>query len=155
MAKVAANPFHDWSYSNINSTATPPTLPKDPTPTIDVPFQNTKPTEVIMVKTGARRGRKRIHPIPRLSPEPEGKRIAIESRNTREKEKENKNEKELKDQIQLQEFYYATMEGDKNQISKEYKSSLYFKVCSKLIVLLSTCSYEKYVFRLSVSSARR
>lgn len=145
LAKVAANPFHDWSYSNINSTATSPTLPKDPTPTIDVPFQNTKPTEVIMVKTGARRGRKRIHPIPRLSPEPEGKRIAIESRNTREKEKENKNEKELKDQIQLQEFYYATMEGDKNQISKEYKSSLYFKCFLCTAVMRSNIEVMEHV----------
>lgn len=74
-----------------------------------------------------RRGRKRIHPV--TTPEHEVKRIAIDLKSN--KEKEDKSEKESKDQIQLQELYYATMEGEKNLILKESKASLYFKVCSK------------------------
>lgn len=87
--------------------------------------QNTKPAETIATKSGIKRGRKRIHTVTTLEQEPNPpKRVAFDYKSN--KEKESKNGKE---QIQLQELYYATMDGEKNLILKEYKSSLYFKVC--------------------------
>lgn len=100
---------------------------KDSTPKNDAASsQNTKTAETVPIKSGAKRGRKRIHP-PVTNLEPESKRsnvskIPVDLKNN--KEQENKNDK-----IQLQELYYATMEGDKNLIIKEHKSTLYFKVC--------------------------
>ncbi|XP_025159668.1 uncharacterized protein LOC105187905 isoform X3 [Harpegnathos saltator] len=126
LAKVAANPFHDWSYTN-SRAVTPPALPNDSLPTTDVSPQvanTTNTTELLLLKP-ARRGRKRIHSLP--SSELEPKRTAIEPKSNKEKEKENRVEKEPKEQIQLQELYYATMEGDKDLILKEHKSSLCFK----------------------------
>lgn len=103
---------------------------KDSTPSIDASSQ--KASETIATKQGLRRGRKRIHPM--TTPEHDVKRAAIDPKCN--KEKEDKSQKELKDQIQLQELYYATMEGDKNLILKESRASLYFKVYSKLLCCL-------------------
>lgn len=76
------------------------------------------------MKSGAKkRGRRRIYPSTNSEPEP--KRIALDPKS---KEKNVKAERESRDQIQLQELYYATMEGDKNLILKERRSSLLFKV---------------------------
>lgn len=141
LAKVAANPFLNWSYTNPRSIT--PTLPNDSVTTysnladVTDTSQNTGNTnspEMIVLKSVSKRGRKRIHNL--SSSEPEPKKIAIEPKNNKEKEKENKVEKEPKEQIQLQELYYATMEGDKDLILKEHKSSLHFKVCSKLIIIV-------------------
>lgn len=103
--------------------------PKDSAPINDASSSQTTKTvvEPVATRSGIKRGRKRNHPA--TTPEQEPKRIAIDPKNN--KEKESKGEKE---QIQLQELYYATMEGDKNLILKEHKSSLYFKVCFKQIV---------------------
>lgn len=123
LSKIAANPFQDWSYTNPIETSSS----KDLTDVALAQKTETKPV--------VRRGRKRIHPV--TTPEHEVKRIAIDLKSN--KEREDKSEKESKDQIQLQELYYATMEGDKNLIVKESKASLYFKVCSKFhaVVLLA------------------
>jgi len=126
LAKIASNPFEDWSYSN--PADTPAVTSKDSTPVIDV-ASSQKASEATAIKHGLRRGRKRIHPV--TTPEHEVKRVAIEPKSN--KEKEDKSEKESKDQIQLQELYYATMEGDKNLILKESRASLYFKVRSKFL----------------------
>ncbi|XP_032672689.1 uncharacterized protein LOC116844778 isoform X2 [Odontomachus brunneus] len=129
LAKVAANPFFNWSYTSPRSTT--PTLPNDSVPTYsdvtDVAdaSQDTNSPEMVLLKPVLKRGRKRIHPITSLEPEP--KRTMTEPKNNKEKEKENKGEKEPKEQIQLQELYYATMEGDKELILKENKSLLHFK----------------------------
>lgn len=79
--------------------------------------QNIKIPDTIQIKPGLKRGRKRIHLA--TTSEPEVQRTAIE--------------KGPKEQIQLQELYYATMEGDKTLILKEHRSPLYFKVCLKLL----------------------
>ena len=123
LTNIAANPFQNWSYST--STDTSVTTPKDSTPITDVISQ--KLPETITAKA-QRRGRKRGIITPT---EHEAKRATIDSKNN--KEKEDKNEKDPKDQIQLQELYYATMEGDKNLVLKELRISLYFKVCSKFL----------------------
>lgn len=131
LAKVAANPFLNWSYTNPRSAT--PTLPNDSIPTFsnvtDVTdaTQDTNSPEMVLLKPVSKRGRKRIHTI--TSSEPEPKRNMNEPKNNKEKEKENKGEKEPKEQIQLQELYYATMEGDKELILKENKALLHFKVC--------------------------
>ncbi|EGI63571.1 Pogo transposable element with ZNF domain [Acromyrmex echinatior] len=117
LTNIAANPFQNWSYST--STDTSVTTSKDLTPITDVISQ--KLPETITAKT-QRRGRKRGMIT---STEHEAKRATIDSKNN--KEKEDKNEKDPKDQIQLQELYYATMEGDKNLVLKELRISLYFK----------------------------
>ncbi|XP_018346712.1 PREDICTED: uncharacterized protein LOC108751155 [Trachymyrmex septentrionalis] len=117
LTNIAANPFQNWSYST--STDTSVTTPKDSTPITDVISQ--KLPETITAKA-QRRGRKRGIITPT---EHEAKRATIDSKNN--KEKEDKNEKDPKDQIQLQELYYATMEGDKNLVLKELRISLYFK----------------------------
>ncbi|CAK9827128.1 Pogo transposable element with ZNF domain [Anthophora retusa] len=136
LAKIAANPFHNWSYSNVNSP--PPLTPLMTTkeeihagcevlvPTnTNVKQQQQQQQEALSFghtkKPGPKRGRKR-NATTAASPEPEAKKGAFESKGIREKDKESKN-----DQIQLQELYYATMEGDKNLLSKEQKCSLYFK----------------------------
>lgn len=105
---------------------------KDSTPISDVASsQNIKIPDTIPIKPSIKRGRKRIHPVTTLE-QHESQRSAIDFKNNKEKEKDDKDEKESKEQIQLQELYYATMEGDKNLILKERKSPLYFKVCLKL-----------------------
>lgn len=124
LAKIAANPFQDWSYTN---TTPPPLTPmiisKDqPQTNAEIIVQNIKQTESALIKPGPKRGRKRILPAP-PSPEPEAKKNASDAKIIKEKERENKTE-----QIQLQKCYYATMEGDQNLLLKENKSSLYFKV---------------------------
>lgn len=124
LSKIASNPFQDWSYSN-PTTDMPVTTSKDSTAVTDVASSQKTPE----TKQGSRRGRKRIHPV--TTPEHDVKRAAIDPKNN--KEKEDKSEKESKDQIQLQELYYATMEGDKNLILKEPRISLYFKVYSKFL----------------------
>ncbi|XP_053982291.1 uncharacterized protein LOC128878260 isoform X1 [Hylaeus volcanicus] len=131
LAKIAANPFQNWSYSNLSL---PPlaqlvTINKEDIQSGDVLVHQTSTTgnvnqqEAITfgqaVKPGPRRGRKR-NIMTTASPEPEGKKAMLDSKATRDKEGKG-------EQIQLQEFYYATMEGDKNILSKEYKCSLYFK----------------------------
>lgn len=126
LSKIAANPFDNWSYTNPPND-TPVTTSKDATPVTDVATSQKTP-ETTAPKC-VRRGRKRIHPM--TTPEHEVKRAAIEPKSN--KEKEDKSEKEPKDQIQLQELYYATMEGDRNLILREPKISLYFKVCSKFL----------------------
>lgn len=123
LTNIAANPFQNWSYST--STDTSVTTSKDSTPITDVISQ--KLPETITAKT-QRRGRKRGIIT---STEHEAKRATIDSKNN--KEKEDKHEKDLKDQIQLQELYYATIEGDQNLVLKELRISLYFKVCSKFL----------------------
>lgn len=132
LSKIASNPFQDWSYSNPLTDA-PVTSSKDSTPVTDV-ASSQKTSETTATKHGLRRGRKRIHPV--TTPEHELKRVAIDPKNNKEKEKEDKSEKESKDQIQLQELYYATMDGDKNLILKEPKASLYFKVCLKFLFII-------------------
>ncbi|XP_077271885.1 relative of woc isoform X1 [Temnothorax americanus] len=120
LSKVAANPFQKWSYSNPTNT---PVTSKDSTPVTDV-ASSQKTFEAATTRQGVRRGRKsRIHTM--TTPEHEVKRVAVDSKLN--KEKEDKSEKDSKEQIQLQELYYATMEGDKNLISKETRASLYFK----------------------------
>ncbi|XP_011697131.1 PREDICTED: uncharacterized protein LOC105455472 isoform X1 [Wasmannia auropunctata] len=109
LSKVAANPFKDWSYSI-------PVAESSSKDSADV-ASSQKTSETTATKV-VRRGRKRIHPV--TTPEHEVKRAVIDKSN----KDENKSEKE---QIQLQELYYATMEGDKNLIVKEPKISLYFK----------------------------
>lgn len=136
LAKIAANPFHNWSYSSNQSpmdiSGIPLVSAKDSIPITDVvSSQNIKIPDTIPIKPNLKRGRKRIHTVTTSEHEPQ--RTAIDFKNNKEKEKDNRDEKESKDQIQLQELYYATMEGDKNLILKERRSPLYFKVCLKLL----------------------
>ncbi|XP_070515925.1 uncharacterized protein Row isoform X3 [Cardiocondyla obscurior] len=117
LSKIAANPFQNWSYSDPANKVV--TLPKK-VPLIDLlSVQKTSETKSV------RRGKKRNHSI--TTTECEIKRALIDPKNSKEKEKDDKSEKEPKELIQLQELYYATMEGDKNLIIKEPKVSLYFK----------------------------
>lgn len=148
LTNVAANPFQNWSYST--STDTSVTTSKDSISVTDVISQ--KPPETIAAKV-QRRGRKRGNII--TPTEHEAKRAAIDFKSN--KEKEDKNEKDPKEQIQLQELYYATMEGDKNLVLKELRVSLYFKVCSKFLCChtISMFIFDKYIFwACSVSSVR-
>lgn len=131
---------------------------QDPTPITDVvSSQNIKIPDTISIKPSLKRGRKRIHPITSLE-QYESQRSAIDFKNNKEKEKDDKDEKESKEQVQLQELYYATMEGDKNLTLKEHRSPLYFKVRLKLSYSIGIfyITPEIYIsFWLSVSSARR
>ncbi|CAL7950827.1 unnamed protein product [Xylocopa violacea] len=130
LTKIAANPFHNWSYSSVN----PP--PLTPLMTINkedihsgcevlISTNNTVKQQDILpfvqaTKPGPRRGRKRNTVT--TSPEPDLKKSIFDTKSTKEKDRENKNE-----QTQLQELYYAIMEGDKNLLVRERKCSLYFK----------------------------
>ncbi|XP_076643086.1 uncharacterized protein LOC143353529 [Halictus rubicundus] len=162
LAKIAANPFQNWSYSSVSP---PPLIPlaitsKEDQTGCDILIQSntvasgngmnqpsqqqqqqpsqqqqppTLPAETISSfsqasKPGPKRGRKRNFAVAMTtttasSPEPEAKKVAT----VKDRDKENK-----ADQIQLQEFYYATMEGDKSLLLKEHKCSLYLKcfLCS-------------------------
>lgn len=144
LAKISANPFQNWSYSNVN----PPPL----TPLATINAEDIQSGREILVQSGSnvkqpqqqnqqqqqqqqeissftqatkpgpKRGRKRNLPTT-ISPDPEAKKCTFDSKvTTRERDKESKN-----DQIQLQEFYYATMEGERSLLVKEQKCSLYFK----------------------------
>ncbi|XP_015187397.1 PREDICTED: uncharacterized protein LOC107072179 isoform X2 [Polistes dominula] len=132
LAKIAANPFQDWSYSK---TKPPPPPPQTQTPLnslmINKDLQqtnserttvhNAKQTESTLIKPGPKRGRKRVVATA-ASPEPEAKKNTSDTKSIKEKDRENKTE-----QIQLQQCYYATMEGDQNVLLKENKSLLHFK----------------------------
>lgn len=134
LTKIASNPFHNWSYSNVTM---PPLTPfitankEDAKSGCDVLLplnsnvkQHQAPlTSVQATKPGPKRGRKRNPATHQgTSPEPEAKKATYDAKATREKDRENRN-----DQVQLQEFYYATMEGDKDLLLEEPKCSLYFK----------------------------
>ena len=142
LAKIAANPFQNWSYSNVNPP--PPLTPLVTTinkeeiqlgheilvqpggSNVKQQQQQQQQQEVLpfvqAVKPGPKRGRKR-NLAASTSPEPVAKKSTFESKGTKDqKDKDNKN-----DQIRLQEFYYATMEGDKSLLLKEQKCSLYLK----------------------------
>ncbi|XP_035744018.1 uncharacterized protein LOC118451481 isoform X2 [Vespa mandarinia] len=123
LAKIAANPFQDWSYSKTNPPPlTPMIMSKDqPQTNPEIIVQNIKQSESHLIKPGPKRGRKRVLST-RPSPEPEVKKNTSDTKIIKEKERENKTE-----QIQLQKCYYATMDGDKSLLLKENKSSLYFK----------------------------
>ncbi|XP_046144610.1 uncharacterized protein LOC114880486 isoform X2 [Osmia bicornis bicornis] len=148
LTKIAANPFHNWSYSNANLPPLTPlvTINKDETQSNNEVFiqasgnakqqqqqQQQQQQEVSSFPTavrsyvGPKRGRKRNIGATTVRPEPETKKQPVfDSKAVRDKE--NDKEKESKnDQIQLQEFYYATMEGDKTILLNEHKYSLYFK----------------------------
>ncbi|XP_046474526.1 uncharacterized protein row isoform X2 [Neodiprion pinetum] len=124
LAKIAANPFQDWSYSNLAPPQLAPmvSIPKEPVSNnaeiiqtitqVDLTRNNNKP--------GPKRNRKRLIPSKGTSPEPEVKRSTPE---LRFRDRENKGG----DNIQLQEYYYATMEGDKNRLLDERKSSINMK----------------------------
>ncbi|XP_024946779.1 uncharacterized protein LOC107273670 isoform X2 [Cephus cinctus] len=130
LSKIAANPFHDWSYSTINPLPLTPmvSIPKDSTSTNkDTLPQGIRSLEVSHSKPGPKRGRKRIITTASASPEPEAKRVATDSKGIKDRERENKN-----DIMQPQEFHYATMEGDKNLLLDEKKTTVSFKcfLCS-------------------------
>lgn len=129
---------------------------QDSTPITDVASsENIKIPDSIPIKSYVKRGRKRMHPVTTLD-QHESQRSAIDFKNNKEKEKDDKDEKESREQIQLQELYYATMEGDKNLILKEHRSPLYFKVRLKLFYFIGIfcITPEIYIsFWLSVSSA--
>lgn len=145
LAKITANPFHNWAYTNPRPAPPINTNDSNPSKTSEIPPStyipdivqiNTNNPEMVLLKPVVRRGRKRTNPASNSESEP--KRSTIELKNNKDKEKENKGEKEQKEQIQLQELYYATMEGDKDLIVKEHKSSLHFKVCSRLVIIIIT-----------------
>ncbi|XP_015432341.1 PREDICTED: uncharacterized protein LOC107188550 isoform X2 [Dufourea novaeangliae] len=149
LAKIAANPFQNWSYSNVNP---PPLAPlgtankEEIKAGCDILVQtnnvvvgsniNQQPQQSQetlssfpqATKPGPKRGRKRnitlVTAATANSPEPEAKKNKFDAKITSSKdwEKESKN-----DQISLQEYYYATMEGEKSLLLKEHKSTLYFK----------------------------
>ncbi|XP_076241418.1 relative of woc isoform X2 [Calliopsis andreniformis] len=148
LTKISANPFQNWAYSYIVNP--PPLTPLASTNTEEIQSsreilvqssgnikqpqqqqqQQQQQQEISsfaqVTKPGPKRGRKR-NLVTTISPEPEAKKCMLDSKgSTRDRERDR--EKECKsDQIQLQEFYYATMEGEKNLLSKEQKRSLYFK----------------------------
>lgn len=119
LAKISANPFNDWSYSNTNPPPLAPmvSIPKEPSATDAHPKQNDKYSNQIN-----KRNRKRAWQT--RSPEPESKRRTPDFSAF---DKENK----IGEKVQLQEFYYATMEGNKAHSPKEHKNAFLFKVLSK------------------------
>nr|XP_012142642.1 PREDICTED: uncharacterized protein LOC100881864 isoform X4 [Megachile rotundata] len=136
LTKIAANPFQNWSYTNVNLPPLTPliTLNADETQSnSEIFIQSTvnakQPQEALSfaqaTRTGSRRGRKRN--IATISPDRESKKQQIFDSKGTGKDKEKENEGNKNDQIQLQEFYYATMEGDKSLLLNEHKYSLYFK----------------------------
>ncbi|XP_076284718.1 relative of woc [Lasioglossum baleicum] len=161
LAKIAANPFHNWTYSNVSP---PPLIPlpiaskEDHQTGCDIIVQSntvasgnsmnqpsqqsqqpilplgTIPSFGQASKPGPKKGRKRNLAVAMLgtsanSPEPEAKKAMYDSKVTTNKDRDKENKA---DQISLQEFYYATMEGDKSLLLKEHKCSLYLKcfLCS-------------------------
>lgn len=132
LTKTAADPFQNWSYSNVPSPSTTSLLKmsKDNQQTgceVLVSVNSLKqvkepPSFVPTMKPGPRKGRKRIMTAA-SSPEPEFKKQILDAKYVaREKGRD-----PGKDKIPLQEYYYATMEGDKILLLREYKCSLHFK----------------------------
>lgn len=145
LGRIAANPFQDWSYSNLTSaTAASSKASSDSvsstTSLADAVSQNIKPPEIVLNFGSAARGgpcisgrKKRVHSLT-TSSEIEVKKSMIESKHNKEKGKEDKSEKEPKDQISLQELYYATMEGNGYSALKESKTPLHFRVRLKIFL---------------------
>lgn len=126
LTKIAANPFQDWSYSNLNPPPLAPmvTIPKEPTSNSGEVSQNIRQIDLTRSsnKPGPKRNRKRpsTNTAKGPSPEPEAKRATPE---LRFRDRENKG----LDTIQLQEYYYAIMEGDKHKLLDENKISINLK----------------------------
>ncbi|XP_026666788.1 uncharacterized protein LOC108632966 isoform X1 [Ceratina calcarata] len=130
LARVAADPFQNWSYSNPPPLTSLFKLNKEDHQSgreILVPVNSVKhvkepPSFVYSMKPGPRKGRRRIMTTA-LTPEPELKKAVLDPKYlAKEKDRETKNDK-----IQLQEYYYATMDGDKTLLLREYKCTLHFK----------------------------
>ncbi|XP_026830273.1 uncharacterized protein LOC105286543 isoform X4 [Ooceraea biroi] len=152
LAKIATNPFHDWTYTAKNSASDTLTLPKDSAPQQHaqqaadvVASQNAAESALLKCSGPKKRGRKRIYPAPSLEQDP--KKIALDPKpnKEKEKEKEGKGEKESKDLIPLQELYYATLEGDKNLILKEHRSSLFFKCFLCMTIMKSNTEVMEHM----------
>ncbi|XP_051167778.1 uncharacterized protein LOC127285685 [Leptopilina boulardi] len=114
LTKISANPFNDWSYSNANPPPLAPmvTIPKEPNSDT-----HSKQNEKYTNQTN-KRNRKRAWQT--RSPEPESKRRTPDFSAF---DKENK----IGEKVQLQEFYYATMDGNKAHSPKEHKNAFLFK----------------------------
>lgn len=98
-------------------------IPKEPTSNSGEKFQNIRQIDLTRSgnKPGPKRNRKRINATKAASPEPEAKRAAPEFRF---RDRDSKGV----ESIQLQEYYYAIMEGDKKRLLDERKSSIHLKV---------------------------
>lgn len=121
LAKISANPFTDWSYS----TSSPPPL----APMVSIPKEpsadaHSKQNDKFANQTTKRRKRG----WQTRSPEPESKRRTPDFSAF---DKENK----IGEKVQLQEFYYATMDGNKAHSPKEHKNAFLFKVRNLYIQL--------------------
>ncbi|KAI4481592.1 hypothetical protein M0802_013912 [Mischocyttarus mexicanus] len=140
LAKIAANPFQDWSYTRYSTALSPVIVTVDQIQeNSERTSHNIKQTESILVKPGPKRGRKRIFPST-SSPESEAKKSNIDGKIIKDKDRENRNE-----QIQLQKCYYGTMEGDKNLLLKENKSLLYFKCFLCTVVMRSNTEIMEHI----------
>ena len=124
MAKIAANPFKDWSYltspQKITNTAYP-----------NQPLTSGGPTRVNIaeqrpVKSKENPRRKRSTNNSTISPEPDSKRAKS---NDYVDPNDAVNLALLHDgQVPLEKYYYATMNGDSLSLSKEMKNKIAFKV---------------------------
>ncbi|XP_066594901.1 uncharacterized protein row [Prorops nasuta] len=122
LAKIAANPFQNWAYSDLTPPPLTPIAVKSKDQSqikSDTPV--TKSPESLQINSGVKRTRKRVMPSI-VNLEPEVKKATLDAKGPKDKDKENKN-----DQADLQGFYYATMEGDKHIPLKEQQISLQFK----------------------------
>ncbi|XP_033209365.1 uncharacterized protein LOC117168099 isoform X3 [Belonocnema kinseyi] len=115
ITKISANPFHDWSYTTSNPPPLAPmvSIPKEPS-VHEVHSRQDVSKNLSQVN---KRNRKRVWQT--RSPEPEIKRRTPDFSAF---DKENK----IGEKVQLQEFYYATMEG-KGHSPKEHKNAFLFK----------------------------
>ncbi|XP_034950056.1 uncharacterized protein [Chelonus insularis] len=124
LAKIAANPFVDWSYTkeiHVNRSSYSVSQPSTKENTQSIPDSSSSVplltvNEMLQMKQYPKRKRKKGN-LPLTPEEPEVKRISPDL-----KAKDDKN-----DRVSLSEFYYATAEGNALLVAKEEKRSINFK----------------------------
>ena len=111
--KIAANPFLDWSYPNINANMS--SYPVHNPPMVSIPKDPMMQADLAEVRNRRKRPITPNEPPAGVS---EPKQPAIQSipRDTRP------------EHMPLEEFYYATMQPDKQMNGKENKIAFTFKV---------------------------
>lgn len=125
LAKISANPFQNWSYSNNGNgdLSYSSTIKDNDTPVLSVKQNTTTATN-----NSNKRSRKRPQVNRGVSPEPDAKRAKSPDIKIIDK----------KDQITLHEFYYSIIDADKFNPVKDDKRIINFTVSFILFISLNS-----------------
>jgi len=137
IARVAANPFLDWRYSENNKEMTPkgkqntPIRRTTPSPGPNRVGIDSLPPSLRSLESPA------PSPTPSSSTPPGTKRAAsADSKGDEIEESVNKRMKMAKELVSLESYYYCNLQGEDSVLNNEFKADMAFKchVCKKLFM---------------------